>query len=1209
MENNNLKNKDRKIVAWEGTTVAARIAYKLSEFAALFPISPSTNIAEQAEEMAVKGETNVFGNKLKIVQMQSEAGAIGTIHGAAETGVLSTTFTASQGLLLMIPTLYKLRGNLLPTVLYVATRAIASRSLSIFSDHQDIYACRQTGVAILSCESVQEINDLGPVAHAVSLEASWPVIFAIDGYRTTHEVQKLELFTDEELKSFMDKEALEKYRARTLTPTDPVTRGGSEDEFTYFQSLEAQNGAMRNVLQVAKKYFKKASEMTNRIYAPFVYCGDENATDVIIIMGSAAQTVEETVQYLNQTENQKTGVVKVYLYRPFSIEDLVAVLPKSVQRIAVLDKTKEFGSAGEPLFADVATALKDTDILIIGGRYGLSSKNTTPAHFKAVFRNLKSEKPKNHFTIGIEDDVTHTSLPILDNAKTLSKNTSYLIWGLASDGMISASKNIIKIIADTSNNYTQGFFTYDSRKAGGATRSYLRFGNEEIRSPYYPDSSSFILCSKDNYILSFKHLIDSLQEGGTFFLNTTFTKEELLNFLPNRFKKQLADKKAKFYFMDAYSIARKYGLGNNINTCLQSAFFLLNPQLIQKEKAIDAMIYATKKTYGKKGDAIVQANINAITSVNEETVHQIIVEESWKDLKVNEIKRDLSNYLTFATSLNNMEGNEFPVSTFTQKFDGKSILDGTMLNHDITFNMQRQLAAMVPKWIPENCIQCNQCAFYCPHATIRAFQLTDEDIKKAPRDFVALNETQMPNQPPSNYKFTIHVDPENCVGCGLCVEVCPGKDPRDRSKKALKMVPAAQEAYKYRDLTEYLYKGLSSYTPKGFTPGTLKWAGFLYPYFEVSGACAGCGETPYYRLLTQLFGKDMVIANATGCTSIFSGTYPFTPFTTDKDKQGPAWSNSLYENNAEFGYGMRAANDFKVERVRLLMAQEMNNVEPELQRLFDVWLNTNKREEQRVIRNDLIAFLERSKNEKVKDILNFKDVLVNKSMWMVGGDGWSTDIDFGGLAHIMASGKNVNVLVLDTEVYSNTGGQTSSSTPLGAAAKFNAAGKKTAKKDLGKIFMTFNNVYVARISLGMNPAQAIKAMQEAEAYDGPSIVIAYAPCIEHGIKGGLNQHRIQEMNAVLSGYWPIYRFDPRRALNNLNPLQIDFLKPNFTKIKDYLLAERRFAQIFAKSPEDTQKILDEIVREHEYEFNVLLAQANSFNNSTHSSPISSPLKS
>ena len=1152
----------RKFVSMDGNTAAAHVAYAFTEFAGIFPITPSSPMAEYIDAWSAAGRKNIFGSKVKVVEMQSEAGAAGTVHGAAQAGSLAATYTASQGLLLMIPNIYKCVGELLPVVFHVSARALATRSLSIFGDHQDIYAVRQTGIAMLCEHSVQEIMDLAPVAHLAAIEASYPFVNFFDGFRTSHEIQKIETWDYEDLAKLVDYDAIKAFKVNALNPhTNPLTRGGAENDDIYFQGREAQNAHFDKIIGIVEKYMQKISELTGRHYAPFTYYGAENATDVIIAMGSVTETVKETLDALLK-KGKKVGLVKVHLYRPFSAKHLVSVLPETVKRIAVLDRTKEMGATGEPLYLDVVSALNQigkTNIKVIGGRYGLSSKDTQPKHIKSVYDFLKSPNAHTDFTVGINDDVTFKSIPVDDTFHVDGNYTSCLFYGLGSDGTVSANKNSIKIIGDNTDLYAQAYFAYDSKKAGGATRSHLRFGKEPIHSTYYIEHADFISCSLDSYVLKYD-MLRSLKKDGTFLLNTSFTPEELEEYLPNSFKRQLAEKRAKFYIIDATSIAHKIGMGRRTNTILQSAFFKL-ANIMPYDHAVELMKAAAKKSYGKKGEEIVKLNWLAIEKGAK--VKRVSVKSEWKDLPVENVNRKSDDeYFDYVEEINHLRGYDLPVSAFTKG----NLLNGSM-NPNITYREKRTIATEVPHWHSENCIQCGRCVIVCPHATIRAFLATEEEVANAPE----LGQVVIPALGPGmvGLKYRIQVSPDNCVGCGLCVAECPGK----AGNKALTMEDVKHEIVQ-SPVADYYYNKVP-YRSDKMSTNTLKGASFLKPYFEISGACAGCGETPYYRLISQLFGKDMLVGNATGCSSIYCGSVPSTPFVTDENGEGPAWANSLFEDNAEYAYGMRIATDIKLNEIRNIITENIENCEPELKEVLNKYLEVqSNREATRPLKKQIIDLVKASKNEGIKALLDHERDLINKSVWAIGGDGWAYDIGFGGLDHIIACNENINVLVLDTEVYSNTGGQASKSTQTGAIAKFAAAGKKTAKKDMASIAMAYGHVYVAQISMGANPNQAIKALKEAESYDGPSLILAYAPCIEHGIKGGLINHQKSQRNATECGYWPIFRYDPRLAKEGKNPLQLDCKEPDFDKYFDFILSETRYNQLPKVNPENAQALLD-----------------------------------
>lgn len=1154
---------EKTYLSMDGNTAAAHVAYAFTEVAGIYPITPSSPMAENAETWAAQGRKNIFGSAVNVVEMQSEAGAAGAVHGALQGGALATTFTASQGLLLMIPNLYKIAGECLPGVVHVAARALATRSLNIFGDHQDVYACRQIGMPMLCSHSVQEVMDLAGVAHLSAIKGGVPFIHFFDGFRTSHEIQKVEVMDYDTLASLLDREALAKFKASALNPhTNPVERGGAENDDIYFQGREAQNLHYEAVVEIVADYMKKISEITGRHYAPFTYYGDPEATKVIIAMGSVTETIKETIDELAK-RGEKLGLIKVHLYRPFSAKYLLDVLPKSVKKVAVLDRTKEMGATGEPLYLDVVSVLRNVGLdVIVGGRYGMGSKDTTPRQIKAVYDHLDSENPFTSFTIGIVDDVTHLSLPEDKDFHVESDYTECLFYGLGSDGTVSANKNSIKIIGDHTDLYSQAYFAYDSKKAGGATRSNLRFGHTPIRATYYVDHADFVSCSLDNYVLKYD-MLKNLKKGGTFLLNTEFTKEEIINYLPNLLKRQLAEKNAKFYIINANEIARNIGMGRRTNTILQSAFFALNPQILPIGEAVEFMKAAAKKSYGKKGDAIVQLNYKAIDA-GKDAIEQVEVNPEWANLEVSSRRARTGDdhFDNFVSVINGLDGYDLPVSAFMDKLDGS-------MESGVAYKEKRAIAIEVPKWNKDACIQCNSCVMVCPHATIRAFLMTEDEIKNAPEDISNDVLKPTPAKGIEGLSYRIQVSPDNCVGCGLCVTECLGnKGPN----KALVMAPVKEELA-HSDLADYMYTKVT-YKDEFYNTATTKGVGFMRPYFEVSGACGGCGETPYYRLATQLFGSDMLIANATGCSSIYTGSTPSTPMTTDANGQGPAWSNSLFEDNAEFGFGMKLAQEYKTKHILEVIEANKADCEPELVEVLEKYeAAAGHREAEKEIVEQLLANVEASSNEGIKELLELKGDLITKSQWIVGGDGWSYDIGYGGVDHVLANDLNVNILVLDTEVYSNTGGQSSKSSQAGSIAKFTASGKRVAKKDLAQIAMAYGHVYVAQVAMGANPMQTIKAFKEAESYDGPSLIIAYSPCMEHGIKGGLANHQQQQKAAIACGYFNLLRYDPRLEEQGKNPLQLDSKTPDFTKFQDFLLTENRFAQLTKINPEHAADLM------------------------------------
>ena len=1185
----------------DGNTAAALGSYLFSEVAAIYPITPSSPMAENVDVYASQGRKNLFGETVKVRERQSEAGASGAVHGAAQGGALAVTYTASQGLLLRIPNIYKWVGEELPVVLHVAARSLATRSLSIFGDHGDIYAIRQTGSAMICSQSVQDVADLAPLAHLVAIKASSPVVHFFDGFRTSHEIQNVEFVNHDFWKSILDRTAVENFKKRALNPHGhPVTRGGAENDDITFQGREAQNLHEDKIVDVACEYFEKVSAATGRSYAPFVYYGDPEAERVIIAMGSVTETATEVVDDLRK-KGEKVGLLKVYLYRPFSVKHLLASLPKSVKKIAVLDRTKEPGAAGEPLYLDVVAALKQggrNDIFVIGGRYGVSSKDTAPKHVKAVYDFLNAEKTWTGFTVGIEDDVTHLSIPVDDSYVIPHDYTSCLFWGLGSDGTVGANKSSIKIIGDETHQYAQAYFAYDSRKSGGVTRSHLRFGHSPIHSTYYVENADFISCSLDSYIFKYDRLT-SLKDGGTFLLNTNRSDEELAKTRPNRRKHLLAEKHAKFYVIDANKIALAIGMGRHTNTILQSAFFYLNQQIRPYKEANEWRKKFAAKTYAKKGQDIVELNYKAIDS-GTEGLREVKVDPSWINLpsKRDRVKTGDEYWDEYVAYIGNLDGYNLPVSTF-RKWE---LEDGTR-EENVTLKEKRAIADRVPVWHKENCIQCNQCSFVCPHATIRSFLLDDKDIALLPEEERADVIPAVGGANVKGLRFRIQVSPRNCVGCTLCVNQCPGKRTPKKDEngnivkdengkvvreahKALEMVDAKSQ-FDREEAAQILYKR----EPKtGYYPaGTLKEVAFSKPYFEVSGSCAGCGEAPYYRLVSQLFGKDRLVANATGCSSIYCGSTPRSPFVTNKNHEGVAWANSLFEDNAEYGYGRRLATDFKLSTICQIILDNEKDVEPELKAVLDEYLaNIKNKEHIRSILPRRLDLIEKSKNEGIKALLPRKNDLLDKSVWIIGGDGWSYDIGFGGLDHVIASEDDVNVLILDTEVYSNTGGQASKSSQTGQIAKFAASGKKTTKKNMGLIAMAYDHVFVASIALGANPAHAIKALKDAESYNGPSLVRCYCPCIEQGIRGGLGNAIKQEKRAVECGYFLTYTYDPRLREQGKSPLVMAGKTPDFDKLQDFLLTSTRYSQLPRVNPDHAQELFDKNRRAAEQRYHDIL---------------------
>ena len=1147
----------------DGNQAAAWCAYAFTEVAGIYPITPSSPMAEYLEEWSSKGKKNLFGMPIKVVEMQSEAGAAGTVHGSLQAGALTTTFTASQGLLLKVPNMYKIAGELLPGVMHVSARALAAQSLSIFGDHQDVMACRQTGFAMLASSSVQEVMDLGGVAHLSAIKTSVPFLHFFDGFRTSHEIQKVEVMDYEVFDKLLDRDAVEAFRKRALTFEHPVTRGTAQNDDVYFQTREAQNKFYNEVPAVVAEYMAEISKVTGREYAPFVYYGAPDATDVVIAMGSVCDTIKQAVDYLN-AKGKKVGCVNVHLYRPFATEYLFKVLPETVKRIAVLDRTKEPGCLGEPLYLDVCAAYNGKKApFIIGGRFGLSSKDTTPAQMIAVYQHL-AKKGWNGFTVGINDDVTNLSIPVGKEVKLLDGATELVFWGLGSDGTVGANKNTIKIIGENTDQYAQAYFAYDSKKSGGVTRSHLRFGPKPVNAPYLVSTADFVSCSLESYVGKYD-MLSALKDGGTFLLNTVHSKKDIEEYLPNSFKKQLAEKHAKFYIIDAVNLAREIGLGGRTNTILQSAFFKLNEQIMPYETAQDLMKKYAFKAYSKKGQAIVDLNYKAIDAGGDALV-EVKVKSQWKKLEPETVAVDMNRpefVRNVCDPVNAVKGYDLPVSAFNGYEDG-TLPAGTAAWE------KRGIANFVPEWDPENCIQCNQCAFACPHAVVRPFLATEEEMANAPEGTIVLPAI---GKGLEGLKYSIQISTLDCTGCEVCVNTCPGK----KGVKALKMVPIqnATEAGQ-ADQAKYFFENVSykdSLVDKTANP---KNSQFAQPLFEFSGACGGCGETPYVKLISQLFGDHMVVANATGCSSIYGGSFPASPYTTNEKGQGPAWANSLFEDNAEFGFGMLAGGNALRDQIATLMenALEEGHGKPEVQELFKTWLaNKDDYQVTREVADKLVPLLQECGCDVAKRILSLKDHLVKRSQWVFGGDGWAYDIGYGGLDHVIANQEDINILVLDTEVYSNTGGQSSKASPTASIAKFTASGKCGKKKDLAAIAMSYGHVYVAYVSHGASQAQLLKAMREAEAYKGPSIVIAYSPCINHGLRKGMGKSQVEAKLAVECGYWTLLRFDPRRAEQGLNPLQIDSKEPNWDLYDEYLMGETRYAQLKNINPAKAEELL------------------------------------
>jgi len=1157
----------------DGNTAAAHVAYAFSDVAAIYPITPSSPMAELGDAWAAHGRKNIWGQKLLVSELQSEGGAAGAVHGSLAAGAFTTTFTASQGLLLMVPNMYKIAGEHLPAVFHVTARAVAAHALSIFGDHSDVMATRQTGFALLASGSVQEAHDMALIAHLATIKAEVPFVHFFDGFRTSHEIQKIEMLDYDEMAQLVDMEAVKKFRQRALTPEQPIQRGTAQNPDIFFQAREAGNPYYLATPDIVQEVMDEAATVLGRRYRLFDYAGAPDATDVIITMGSSIEAVEETVNHL-VAQGRKVGVVKVRLYRPFSAKHFLQVLPATCKRIAVLDRTKEPGAVGEPLYQDVCTVLKENGkkITVIGGRYGLGSKEFTPSMVNAVFENLAAVGPINHFSVGIVDDVTFNSLPITKEITAEPEGTIRCkFFGLGSDGTVGANKNSIKIIGDYTDMYAQGYFVYDSKKSGGITISHLRFGHVPITSPYLITEADFIACHNPAYVGKYD-LLAGIKQGGTFLLNSPWSLEQMETELPAALKRTIAKKQLKFYNVDAESIASQVGLGGRINTIMQTAFFEI-ANVIEPKQAIEYIKEAIRETFGRRGEKIVNMNIAAVDKALEalEEIHYPATWAEAKDLPVEEVEEPdfVKNVMR---PMLRLEGDKLPVSAFSH--DGSFPVGTTKYE-------KRGIAVEVPRWLPENCIQCNQCAFICPHAAIRPYLATEDSLKDAPADFVAVPAKGLPKDKADlGLKFRLQLSPLDCTGCSNCVDVCPSKD------KALVMEPLASLAEK--EAVNWEFAQTLPEVDSGTSLSTVKGSQFSQPLFEFSGACAGCGETPYLKVITQLFGDRMIVANATGCSSIYGGSAPACPYTTNRQGRGPAWANSLFEDNAEFGFGMSLAVKIRREQLAELVKQALaqEGLDAELKGALAQWLENKDdavgaRQAGDAIKALLPAALAEADGALkcyLAQIAEHSNDLGKPSLWIFGGDGWAYDIGYGGLDHVLASGADVNVLVLDTEVYSNTGGQSSKATPTGATARFAEAGKPTKKKDLGLMAMTYGYVYVASVAMGANRNQYLKAITEAESYDGPALIVAYAPCINHGINMSRSQY--QQKLAVDAGYWPLYRFNPELAKEGKNPLTLDSKEPTLDYIEHlrteirYNALERQFPdraeELFAKAAEEAR---------------------------------------
>lgn len=1149
--------KEKKFITCDGNAAAAHIAYMFSEVSCIYPITPSSPMAENIDEWSAKGRKNMFGETVRVIEMQSEAGAAGAVHGSLQAGALTTTYTASQGLLLMIPNMYKIAGELLPCVFHVSARALAAHALNIFGDHADVYATRQTGFAMLASGSVQEVMDLSAVSHLTAIKSRVPFINFFDGFRTSHEIQKIEELQMEDIKGLVDMNALQEFRNRALNPEMPVTRGTAQNPDIYFQGREASNKFYDAVPDIVAGYMEEISAITGRKYRPFDYYGAADAENIIIAMGSVTDTIREVIDY-ESANGRKVGMVAVHLYRPFSAGYFLEAVPATVKRITVLDRTKEPGANGDPLYLDVRDVFygKENAPVIVGGRYGMGSKDVTPSQIIAVYRNMECKEPKNQFTIGIEDDVTFRSLPAEADVKVTPAGTfEAKFYGLGSDGTVGANKNSIKIIGGATNKYCQAYFAYDSKKSGGFTASHLRFGDSPIRSAYLITTPDFVACHVPAYIHMYD-VLKGLQKGGSFLLNSIWDVEETKKHLPNHMKRYMAENDINFYIINATMIGQKLGLGNRTNTIMQSAFFKITG-VIPYELAVSEMKHAIEKSYGKKGEAVVNMNYAAVDAGGDDgNLVKVTVPAEWRNLPDDEVKKDEERpefVRRIVDVMNAQKGDELPVSAFN------GYEDGTFPCGTAKFE-KRGIAVNVPEWQMDNCIQCNRCAYVCPHAAVRPFVLTEEELSAAPAGTLARGAV---GKELAGYKFRIQVSPLDCTGCGNCADVCPAKN------KALIMKPLETQM---AEVGRWEYMDRKVGYKQVVAPDNLKNSQFVQPLFEFSGACAGCGETPYIKLLTQLFGERMMIANATGCSSIYGASAPSTPYCTNyRSGRGPAWANSLFEDNAEYGFGMAAGANRLRERVKRLVEENMDNFASKTREAVKAWLEAYSDGGRSVASSDAMAEALTEETAPVaREILKLKNYFTKRSQWIIGGDGWAYDIGYGGLDHVIATGQDVNILVLDTEVYSNTGGQSSKSTPAGAVAKFAAGGKRIRKKDLGMMAISYGYVYVAQVAMGADPAQYLKAVREAEAYPGPSLIIAYAPCINHGLKASMGKSQQEEKKAVECGYWQLYRYNPMLEEEGKNPFQLDSKEPDYSKFREFLMGEVRFNSLIKAAPEESE---------------------------------------
>ncbi|MGQ7870240.1 pyruvate:ferredoxin (flavodoxin) oxidoreductase [Sunxiuqinia sp. sy24] len=1153
--------KEKKFITCDGNYAAAHMSYMFSEVACIYPITPSSTMAEYVDEWAAKGKKNLFGRPVRLAELQSEGGAAGAVHGSLQSGALTSTYTASQGLLLMIPNMYKIAGELLPTVFHVSARALAGHALSIFGDHSDVYAARQTGFAMLAAGSVQEEMDLAGVSHLATLKSRVPFLSFFDGFRTSHEVQKIEVIDQEDIRPLIDYDALQAFRDRALNPESPLTRGTAQNPDIFFQAREASNSFYDAVPDIVEEYMQEITKLTGREYHPFTYYGAKDAENIIIAMGSVTETIKETIDHL-AAQGQKVGLLSVHLYRPFSAKYFMNVLPASVKRIAVLDRSKEPGANGEPLYLEIKDLFygKENAPVIVGGRFGLGSKDTTPSQIMSVYENLAMAEPKNGFTLGIVDDVTFKSLPLKEEVKVSPEGTyEAKFYGLGSDGTVGANKNSIKIIGDTTDKFCQGYFEYDSKKSGGFTCSHLRFGDSPIRSTYLITTPDFVACHVPAYV-NLYDVLKGLKKGGSFLLNSIWNEEETKKRLPNAMKRYLAENEINFYIINGTKLGEELGLGTRTNTIMQSAFFKITG-VIPYDQAVEAMKKAIVKSYGSKGEKIVNMNFAAVEAGGQ-NVTKVEVPAEWVDIKLEEevAATDRPEYISkFVDVINAQKGNDLPVSTF------KGYEDGTFEQGTAAFE-KRGIAVNVPEWQEDNCIQCNQCAYVCPHAAIRPFLMTEEEVASAPEG--TNTKTATPTKQFPGLNFRIQVSVLDCTGCGNCADVCPSKE------KSLVMKPlGTQEAEVAR--WNYMDKNVSYKEKVVDKYKSVKNSQFAQPLFEFSGACAGCGETPYIKLITQLYGERMMIANATGCSSIYGGSAPATPYCKHKEsEQGPAWANSLFEDNAEYGFGMAEGVSAQRDRIEAIMSEALQTgISEDEKAAFTAWIEgKNEAEASKAASAKVLEVLEGKEEAYAKDIVSLKKYLVKKSVWVFGGDGWAYDIGYGGLDHVLASGEDVNVLVMDTEVYSNTGGQASKSTPVGAVAKFASSGKKIRKKDLGVMAMSYGYVYVAQVAMGANQAQYLKALREAEAYPGPSLIIAYSPCINHGLRASMGASQAEEKKAVEAGYWSLFRYNPLLEAEAKNPFVLDSKQPDWSKFQDFLNGEVRYTSLKKSFPEQAAEL-------------------------------------